>query len=535
MGRIGPTRRIPHTAPGGRLLSARNAALAVGLLAALHVVAYAVIDRSPVFGGAETADLSALMFHHYGLRGWLGRSFGEVLTMHAYKPPLWYGGVPLLFAWKPTLDHSTLLLTNALALALACKAAWTFGRMAGGPRTGLWCVLALVGLPGVAGRFTVVGVEPWHLALLGFSFVGLLRLHREGAGRSHAVATGTVMGMALLMKWTFAFCIAAPLAWEALRAWRGGDRRRFGLVVLTGAVAAAWLAVWLVGLGDLSSLVQGATMAPSSPDLLSWNALSFLPDFTLREGLGLAALPAALLAMILGRRGSRGDSMRADAAGFTAALLSAVLLLLFVHTLIPHKEEKYMTAGFWPLAMLIGLGLSRLDAGGGLRRKAAMLAVLWLLGITYAGPRVAKLIAEPPGWPSTEPLQVVPDADDYGLDALVKHPSLRRGDGPSVVLFSLVCHRQSEILTLLNWELYGRNQNPVLSLASHDRIRGPKVAPLLDQATHLLTSRSLEDDERQELERRGFEQVADTTLRLVPPREAGLYRFRLYARGEPPQ
>jgi hypothetical protein len=98
-----------------------------------------------------------------------------------------------------------------------------------------------------------------------------------------------------------------------------------------------------------------------------------------------------------------------------------------------------------------------------------------------------------------------------------------------------VCHRQSEILTLLNWELYGRNRNPVLSLASHDRIRGPKVAPLLDQATHLLTSRSLEDDERQELERRGFEQVADTTLRLVPPREAGLYRFRLYARGEPPQ
>jgi hypothetical protein len=342
------------------------------------------------------------------------------------------------------------------------------------------------------------------------------------------------MATALLMKWTFGFCIAGPLAWEALRAWRAREFRRLRLVVLAGAVAAAWLAMWVVGFADLSSLSQGAKMDPyPSPDVLSWASLSFLPDFTLRQGLGLAALPAAVLVMTLGRRRSHADPIAADAVGFTPTLLSALLVLLFVHTWIPHKEEKYVTVGFWPLAMLIGMGLSRLDASGGLRRTAALLSVVWLLGATHVGDAVEKY-NDPRirvDWPSPRQLRFLPDPKDYGLDRLVQDPSLRQGDAPSVVLFSLVGHRQPEVLTLLNWELYGRNRAPVLSLGSHDRILGPSVAQQLDKATHLLTNRLLEADEQQELQRRGFVQVVDASIRLVPAEEAAPYRFRLYYRG----
>ncbi|MCS5685990.1 MAG: hypothetical protein NZ654_12170, partial [Acidimicrobiales bacterium] len=201
----------------GRQLMAM-AALLVGALATARVAAFGFLDKRPHYGGAETGDLGVLMRNHMTFQDPDGFNLEHLLhlmRLEHHQPPLYYQGIPALFSPADHLTFGPLLVTNALALVVALWAAWKFGIHHGKPRLGLIAVLVMVSLRGVAGRFTVLGVEPWHMALLGVAFVLFLRLREPDATRWQALLLGGVIGAGLLLKLPFVAGLLGPLALES--------------------------------------------------------------------------------------------------------------------------------------------------------------------------------------------------------------------------------------------------------------------------------------------------------------------------------
>ena len=176
---------------------ARLALLLIATAAAARVVLFGILDRRPLYGGWEGSDLQRSMFYHYGLRGHLDWTFAEQVTRDGFKPPLWFGGVPALFGWKPSLSALDYLLVNAAAMGGAVVIAFALGKRLGGARGGL-CAAALTAfLPGVAWRIGMVGVEPTHMVLLPAAVLALLALLHEAEHRSlkTAAPVGVVLGV----------------------------------------------------------------------------------------------------------------------------------------------------------------------------------------------------------------------------------------------------------------------------------------------------------------------------------------------------
>ena len=101
-----------------RILAVLAVAVAVARipwLAARHL-------RPPM--GAEAADLHRLMLYHWGLRDHMGWTWWEQLQRDGFKPPLWYGGVPVLRLGDPTLDLASVMSVNAVILAILAVVIW---------------------------------------------------------------------------------------------------------------------------------------------------------------------------------------------------------------------------------------------------------------------------------------------------------------------------------------------------------------------------------------------------------------------------
>jgi hypothetical protein len=72
---------------------------------------------------------------------------------------------------------------------------------------------------------------------------------------------------------------------------------------------------------------------------------------------------------------------------------------------------------------------------------------------------------------------------------------------------------------MINWELYGRNDQPIISLPSFVPIDGESATAWYSRqpsvATHLISNRDLSSNERTLLKERGF--ALTTTLELPLP------------------
>ena len=471
--------------------------LVVIVVACGRLLAHAALDERPRFGGGQTSDLSAIMTFHQALRGLLDLDFGEALRFYSYKPPLYYGGMALLFAQRPTLAYGPLLAVQAGALALSIGAAWTLGRRLGGPRAAPWAAAVFACLPGVVARFHLVNVEPWHTAALGWALVFLLQL-REPTVRAIAGLALTA-GAGLMMKWSFAAYLAPALLWELGRAIR---MRRWGSVraQLVGVgLAAVPFALWLGTWADLQKIRAGVGGEPSFNNPRSAQALLFLPRWLAHTGLGPWALPVLLLAALAWLR--RDSRPRGPAA--SVALTALGLLLL--HTAIPHKEGRYLLPALLPLAVLVAAPLARL------RPPALPAAALALL---FTGTHLAP-------WLSPAPVDLQPEAtlrpdrNEHGLDQIVLHSSLRRSP-PARVMFVVGGRRAGEVLTMLMWELYARSDTPVFTGRHRRWLEGEGALRDLRDHDHLVANRPLEPAERRLLQAEGYALLAAAPVALGP-------------------
>jgi 4-amino-4-deoxy-L-arabinose transferase-like glycosyltransferase len=474
-----------------RILAVLAVAVAVARipwLAARHL-------RPPM--GAEAADLHRLMLYHWGLRDHMGWTWWEQLQRDGFKPPLWYGGVPVLRLGDPTLDLASVMSVNAVILAILAVVIWRAAADMADERTitGPLAAILFVLLPGVAGRFTFAGVEPLHaLLLLGWVLL-LRRLRRPGLG--WALAAGLVLGAGLLAKWNFAAYALGPLVWTVWRA-SAGVRGRVGLAV---GVGLACFAPWYFFAADSAALV---TVAGNEASFAGepLRAALFYPRELLAAlgipGLTFCGASAWVLRKHLKRRGDADDDL-----GLLASAVASVLLL---HLVIPHKEARYLL----PVLPLISLAAVLLLASDWRNRRPWDAVGRWVLP-AFA---VAALTYAPPAMFFTESLRLEPDPDDGGLGVVTQHASFAARPR-NVVTFSIEDDPIAPVLTSLCWVLYANNPTPVLARGNHLDLTERSAAFDLERSTHVITSGSLDDTEQASLASMGFhEDVANAPIAL---------------------
>jgi len=495
---------------------------------ALRVGCYALLDQRPRFSDAETSDLNALFENHIVMRGYSGEGLGQLLDLAQFKPPLWYCGLAALFAPFETLRYEPLLATNIVPLGIALWVAWDLGARSRGPRAALLAVLIVAILPGVAGRITLLGVEPWHMALLGLYLRGLLVLREPHATRRQAVALGAIVAAGMLMKWNFVAPILGPALLEgAASLLAGSDGKAWrNRLLLAGAVSAALFAAWFVPLADTAFIFATAATegGKGSP---GWMPPGLALGFFWLQGIGATGVGLVVLATLRVPPHPPTDegSRPRTRPSIEMLLITSILSLLVVHWLIPHKDLRYLLPVFWATGVLVAL---RLDLAWVQTRWDRALIRAGILGVvltTFVVPRVTAsgTWGSDFEWFSKKihpSLRLKIDRSDHGIGRLVDldHPS---GAPPLLVASSLTGSRAGEVLTMLNWEFYSRNEGPVLSLSSFVPITSPEARVALNSATHFISHRELNSAELGLLKQKGFEilreQTIDRVYSEIPP------------------
>ena len=480
-----------------------------------RIVLYGVLDRRPLIG-FEAADLQRSMFYHYGLRGYLDYGFIEQIGRDGFKPPLWYGGVPLLFGWRDTLSALDFLWVNAFALLLACWAVWLLGRKLGGEMGAGLAVLCLCALPGLAGSSTLIGVEMAQVAFFAWLMLLLVGLHEGSDGIRRSLLFGVLFGLGMLAKWNLFIYLALPIGWTIWSLSRSpamtGTPARHFLASL--ALSAVLFLVWFVPFADFGAIARGATGEATHDSI--WSAASLLtyPRMVMRSTLGLAAAPLAVLSLLGGLAGWRAGSTRRDRSPLLGLLALSLVSSLVLLTLVPHKELRYIQPLLPAFALLMSWGLVIvLRTGGWPGRLAVVAACTWMVLSTLVVPWTQRPPQGPDGTLPFEPLRFSPRGDDYGLEFTLRDESLREG-GFATVTYSLGGEAALSVGTTLQWELYGRNDVPVVSRYNHATVTQDSCRFDLVRSSHFLTNRVLSAEEADTISSLGFELSSQSSPRI---------------------
>jgi len=456
------------------------------------------------------------MFYHYGLRGYLDYSFIEQIGRDGFKPPLWYGGVPLLFSWRDTLSDLDFLLVNAIALLFACWAVWLLGRKLGGELGAGLAVLCLCALPGSAGGSTLIGVEMTQVAFFAWLMLLLVHVRERTDSARGPFLFGVLFGLGMLAKWTLVIYLVLPIGWTiwSLRGAIGtpGSSVRHFLAALL--LSAVMFLAWLVPFADLEAIVQGATDEATYDSIWSAGSLLFYPRMVMGSTVGLAAAPVVALALLGALAAWRSGAARGDRAGLLMHLGAAVVSSLALLTLLPHKEIRYIEPLLPALALLMAWGLAiAVRSGGRIGRLAVVAACSWLVLSTLVIPWTERPPESVDGNLPFEPLRFTPRVDDYGLEFTVRDESLREG-GFATVTYSVAGEAALPVLVSLQWELYGRNEVPVVSRYNHGAVTEDSCRFDLVRSSHFLTNRVLSAEEVDTITTLGFELQSQSSPRI---------------------
>jgi hypothetical protein len=481
----------------------------------LRIMLYGALDKRPLLG-FEAADLQRSMFYHYGLRAHLDYGFLEQIGRDGFKPPLWYGGVPILFSWRDTLSSLDYLLVNAIALGVAALVVWILARRLGGALVGAFSVVCLCALPGVAGAATVIGVEMVQLAAMACLVLLLIELASPRATTRTAGVTGVVLGLGMLAKWTLVVYLAVPVLGllVALRPSDGCDARPLMRLVVALGLAAALLLLWLVPYGDLGAILAGAGGEASHPSRWGAATLLYYPRELLFSSLGVVAAPVVLLSLWGFWRGRAALAATPEARTSGALLLAVVVSGPLLLTLLPHKELRYLVPIYPAVVILLGWGLGLFWRDSGRAGRAGVGAALAVMvAMTLVVPWLDRS-GEPEGseYHYAE-LRSAPTASDYGLEDVIRHPSLSEG-GFAMVTYSIGGEGALAMAAMLQWELYGRNDTPVISRYNHPVVTLPACHYDLARSSHFLTNRVLSALEVDTLTSLGYEPRISSTPRI---------------------
>ena len=227
-----------------------------------------------------------------------------------------------------------------LVLRLLCAGAslavpYAGYRLGGGVAAGLLSALS----PQALYFAPVIMTEP----LATYAILLAIVLGHDAAGRPRRLLlAGVLFGLACSLRYQYAPVIAAVALWQHVRRWRecawvAGGGVAVVAVALGGLDAATWGApfqsVWL---NFLRNGPQGISAAMGQQ---SWSY--YLEYFAV--GWGVAA-PVFLVALFFGAR--------------RAPTLAILIALTFgLHSLVPHKELRFIFLGMAAIPILIGLGL----------------------------------------------------------------------------------------------------------------------------------------------------------------------------------
>jgi 4-amino-4-deoxy-L-arabinose transferase-like glycosyltransferase len=458
-----------------RVLLLVAAAVAVG-----RVLGYASVDTSIRAAGSEAADLYRVATNHQALRGYLPVTFAEQIAAD-FKPPLWYGGLALLFGPASTLSAAPFLVLNALFLAACAVGVFLLGRrvLADDRRAVAAAVIAMF-VPGVAGRVTQIGVEPFHMALTPWLLLLLVEAIERPWRLREALGFGTLLGLGTLAKWNFGAYFVAPFAIVAV----GALRRRRGapMLLLGGLVALAWFGLWAVPAMDLGAIAN-AVAQEAVP-----SRTFYLRDLLL-VSLGIGAWPLLGLRVSEGRRGL-------DRTG--VLLLVTVVVVIGLHTLIPHKEGRYLLPFLPILAILLVPHLE------GPKHRLVVGVIGILVGWSVVGPSVAERVGPPIADWTDRAVFLTPNTEPQASDIVLRHPALE-GTETRRVGFLAGAEQESLRLTVV-WELYARNDQPVIGLGPASA--PSEVEPGIELVMDLLSSRDHDGAMREE----GFVVAAESAL-----------------------
>jgi hypothetical protein len=500
-------------------------ALGVAIAGVGRAIFHALADIRPLQGW-EAADAQRAMHYHYGLRGHLDWTWFEQVARDGFKPPLWYGGVPLLVGWRDTMRVADFLLVNAAMLAVTLALVWAVVRRLADERAAAWAVVLVVALPGIAGRITRVGVESTHMAALVGVLLLLERGHRHP--RSRGVGLGLLVGAATLAKWNFLAYVAPLLVWEVLSARRrSGDSMRSAAIRMgtTIGITVALLLAWLLPFGDPGEILAQSQRESSAGGALG--TLGFYLRNLVQPSLGPVGIPlvgVGVLALAVRSRDGTTAGSRWELLPYGLAAVS----ILGVHAMIPHTEGRYLVPLLAVLAVPAAVGLARLEdtsrwVAGPLRVAGIALFVTTLVVPAFEdyGDQLHER-------------ELVSQAvrHDFGLDALARHASFGTRHR-SVVTYSITEGPEFfPLLSAIRWRLYDRNAAPVLSRSSWPDVRSDESQYSLERSTHFVTDRVLAPAETEALRAAGFEPAASIATRI-----SGWPTLELWARPdgvEPP-
>jgi hypothetical protein len=491
----------------------------LALLAIARVLWVVLLDQRPHWGNAEGSDLERMALYDQGLRGLREWSFWGQIWRDGFKPPLWFGGVPLLLSPMASLRWPAVGALQALCLGVAvlgvARSAMSAG-LAGpaasgdgrsvpsslGRAAGVAAALLLCAWPGAAGTASQAGVEPLFAALLAWLPHLLARAIDGGSSRLAAAGPGLVLAVGLLSKWNFV-AYAVPALAVALLVAPKAQRPPLAVAAMLGTIP---FALWLLGPADLPLLLRGAGDEPTFSPPHGREALLWLPR-ALGAHLGPWGWPAAVLAVLGVRR-----------SPFAAATL---LSLLALHEALPHKDTRYLLPALPPLAILAGHGLSTLRPP-----VRALLLAAAAMGLLDRG--------DPPGTAyDSASVLLRPRLDDAGAGAIFDAPTLRMWARPMVTAALRDDPGRAPLRTMVRWELHARGPRAVAMRDDHDDLCSRAAAFDLERSTHVLTNRPLRADEEAALRSLGYQPLAPAVLRVPEP--PGGDRFVLWERAPAPR
>lgn len=305
-----------------------------------------------------------------------GGEIGGALSGSTYYPPGYYLyllGMSLLFGGS----YEHLVVYGAILMALGLVTTYWLAERHASPGAGLLAMAVAMGMPGVvlfSKRPTFEGalffITPLTLACA-WRARGFVRLRAS-------LALGAVVGLGMMVKWTYGVLAVGPLI---LAAWPGviavkrpvdatlPVRVRNGLLAVL--VAAGVFCPWYVLVLDWGSIVATST---NEPTLAEPGLLAGLGHYVweLRELL----LGAPLLVLV-----TLGVTLYLVSWGRAAivATLASVGLPLAVMASLPHLEARYLVPLLPALAAGCAVGLSAIPHAGHRTRLGWTLGVVCIL------------------------------------------------------------------------------------------------------------------------------------------------------------
>lgn len=175
-------------------------------------------------------------------------SFGHLLTNYYYSPPLAYQPA-ILFYLLFGSGAKILSLSNLVWLFIANFSLYQYSRLIWGKRTGLAAVLIFMSMPIIISSATgfslLLPLISWSVLSL---YLSLLFLKKPRLKTS--LWLGIVLGLGLLIEWTFLLILVPLVAWLAYRliyenklALKASARYLIAIIIAAAVIALPWYIV----------------------------------------------------------------------------------------------------------------------------------------------------------------------------------------------------------------------------------------------------------------------------------------------------